>query len=56
MSAIAHTLLNQSSLRAFARKLTIEQLEKAKSKLLIVVDKRQQSEKQLREKQARKYA
>ncbi len=56
MSALAHTLLNLRSLRAFARELTSEQLEEAKSKLLNVVEERRQSEKQLREEQAQKDA
>ncbi len=40
MSDLAKTLLNIRSLRAFARELTIEQLEEALDKLTIVVEER----------------
>ncbi|MDG3087683.1 H-NS family nucleoid-associated regulatory protein [Vibrio hannami] len=40
MSELTKTLLNIRSLRAFARELTLEQLEEALDKLTIVVDER----------------
>ena len=44
MSELTKTLLNIRSLRAFSRKLTLEQLKEALDKLTIVVQERQESE------------
>lgn len=44
MSEITKTLLNIRSLRAFARELTVEQLEEALEKLTIVVQERKDAE------------
>ncbi|MGY3570093.1 H-NS histone family protein [Vibrio sp. SCSIO 43135] len=44
MSDLSKTLLNIRSLRAFARELTLEQLEEALDKLTIVVQERQEAE------------
>ncbi|WP_061052402.1 H-NS family nucleoid-associated regulatory protein [Vibrio mimicus] len=44
MSEITKTLLNIRSLRAYARELTIEQLEEALDKLTIVVQERKEAE------------
>ncbi|RJX70206.1 transcriptional regulator [Vibrio sinensis] len=44
MSEITKTLLNIRSLRAFARELTVEQLEEALEKLTIVVQERKEAE------------
>ncbi|KFA96007.1 H-NS family histone-like protein, partial [Vibrio sp. ER1A] len=43
MSELTKTLLNIRSLRAFARELTIEQLEEALEKLTTVVGERQEA-------------
>jgi DNA-binding protein H-NS len=48
MSELTKTLLNIRSLRAFARELTLEQLEEALDKLTIVVQERQESEEEER--------
>ncbi|MGF1748823.1 MULTISPECIES: H-NS family nucleoid-associated regulatory protein [Vibrio] len=54
MSELTKTLLNIRSLRAFARELTVEQLEEALEKLTLVVAERQESEKEERaEREAR---
>ncbi|MGF1772193.1 H-NS family nucleoid-associated regulatory protein [Vibrio maritimus] len=54
MSELTKTLLNIRSLRAFARELTLEQLEEALEKLTTVVGERQEAEAEEREaKQAR---
>ncbi len=44
MSEITKTLLNIRSLRAYARELTIEQLEEALDKLTTVVQERKEAE------------
>ncbi|MCW8334837.1 H-NS family histone-like protein [Vibrio paucivorans] len=44
MSDLSKTLLNIRNLRAFARELTLEQLEEALDKLTIVVQERQEAE------------
>ncbi|MGX9517892.1 H-NS family histone-like protein [Vibrio mediterranei] len=44
MSELTKTLLNIRSLRAFARELTLEQLEEALEKLTTVVGERQEAE------------
>ncbi|SDG73471.1 DNA-binding protein H-NS [Vibrio xiamenensis] len=44
MSELTKTLLNIRSLRAFARDLTIEQLEEALDKLTIVVEERREKD------------
>ncbi len=44
MSELTKTLLNIRSLRAFARDLTMEQLEEALDKLTIVVEERKEKE------------
>ncbi|MFB9134405.1 H-NS histone family protein [Vibrio sp. AK197] len=44
MSELTKTLLNIRSLRAFARDLTMEQLEEALDKLTIVVEERKEQE------------
>lgn len=46
MSVITKTLLNIRSLRAYARDLTLEQLEEALDKLTIVVQERKEIEEQ----------
>ncbi len=46
MSEITKTLLNIRSLRAYARDLTLEQLEEALDKLTIVVQERREIEEQ----------
>ncbi|MCG3722511.1 transcriptional regulator [Vibrio cincinnatiensis] len=46
MSEITKTLLNIRSLRAYARDLTLEQLEEALDKLTIVVQERKEIEEQ----------
>ncbi len=40
MNELIKTLINLRSLRAYARELTLEQLNEAHSKLLLVVDER----------------
>ncbi|GAA5645164.1 H-NS family nucleoid-associated regulatory protein [Vibrio proteolyticus] len=44
MSELTKTLLNIRSLRAYARELTVEQLEEALDKLTIVVQERKEAE------------
>ncbi|MCL9782345.1 H-NS histone family protein [Vibrio sp. S4M6] len=56
MSEITKTLLNIRSLRAFARELTLEQLEEALEKLTTVVEERQEVEAQEREALAKQEA
>ncbi|MFA0085880.1 transcriptional regulator [Vibrio sp. 10N.286.49.C2] len=54
MSELTKTLLNIRSLRAFARELTVEQLEEALEKLTIVVTERRESDEEERaEREAR---
>ncbi|EOG1939670.1 transcriptional regulator, partial [Vibrio fluvialis] len=48
MSEVTKTLLNIRSLRAYARELTLEQLEEALDKLTIVVQERKESEEEER--------
>ncbi|NRF14064.1 H-NS family histone-like protein [Vibrio coralliilyticus] len=52
MSELTKTLLNIRSLRAFARELTLEQLEEALDKLSTVVAERKEAEEAEREAQA----
>lgn len=56
MSEVTKTLLNIRSLRAYARELTLEQLEEALDKLTIVVQERKESEEEEREAQEAKLA
>ncbi len=53
MSEITKTLLNIRSLRAYARELTIEQLEEALDKLTTVVQERKEAEAEAEEIAAR---
>lgn len=48
MSEITKTLLNIRSLRAYARELTVEQLEEALDKLSTVVEERKEAEEEER--------
>ncbi len=52
MSELTNTLLNLRSLRVLSRDLTLVQLQEARDKLTIVVQERQESEKELRAAQA----
>ncbi|WP_428775714.1 H-NS family nucleoid-associated regulatory protein [Vibrio sp.] len=54
MNDLLKILLNLRSLRAFAREMTLEQLEEAFSKLSTVVEERREEEAKIREKQAEK--
>ncbi|PMK03908.1 H-NS family nucleoid-associated regulatory protein [Vibrio sp. 10N.261.55.A7] len=56
MSDLSKTLLNIRSLRAFARELTLEQLEEALDKLTIVVKERNEAEAEEREAKAQQEA
>ncbi|PNH83390.1 H-NS histone family protein [Vibrio diazotrophicus] len=56
MNELIKTLLNLRSLRAYARELTLEQLNEAHSKLLLVVEERREEEAKLREQEQAKEA
>lgn len=56
MNELIKTLLNLRSLRAFARDLTMEQLEEAYGKFTTVIEERREEEAKIREEQAEKEA
>jgi DNA-binding protein H-NS len=56
MNELIKILLNLRSLRAYSRELTLEQLNEAHSKLLLVVEERREEEAKLREQEQAKEA